>query len=133
MTGGDIIVDLLNAYAPLGAVVPATRIKLGALPDGMTLPALLVRTVSSIDRQTLKRRARVRQTDRTSVTVRAASFREQRAIIALVRAACAGRTGDLSSATGVSVLTAGLGPDLLGPGDSFEQAQDFKVSFECAA
>ena len=32
----------------------------------------------------------------------------------------------------MSVLTAGLGPDVIGPGSSFEQTQDFTVRFDAA-
>jgi len=130
MTGVTIIGALLRADASLLAVVPADRIKAGRLPDGVALPALLVRTVSSIDRQTLKRGVTVRTTDRVSVTVRAASYRDQRAVIEMVRAACAGRVGDIGGGSRVSILTAGTGPDVNGPANSFEQAQDFRVSFD---
>lgn len=130
MTGASIVGELLRASAALGVVVPAAQIKGGRLPEDITLPALLVRTVSVIDRQPLKRGATNRRTDRVAVTVRAASWREQLAIIELVRTICAGRTGDVGGGKRVSILTAGTGPDLDGPGNSFEQTQDFRVSFD---
>ena len=130
MTGAEIVGTLLRASASLTAVVPAERIKLGQLPEGILLPALLVRVVSLIDRQPLKRTGWVRSIGRISVTVRAASYREHVEIIGLLRECCAGWTGNLAGAERISILTAGLGPDLLGPGNSFEQAQDFRVSFD---
>lgn len=129
-TGVDIVGDLLRADTTLIAKVPAARIKAGALPDGTPLPALLIRSVSSVELQPLKRGAAVRTTDRISATVRAASYREQREVIALVKSACAGLTGNIGGGLRVSILTAGTGPDLRGPGDSYEQAQDFRVSFD---
>ena len=129
MTGADIIGVLLRAYDPLVQMVPAERIKAGSLGDNVALPALLVRTVSVVDRQSLKRIGAVRRTDRVSVTVRAASYRDQVEAIRLVRECCAGKTGDIAGASGVSILTAGTGPDLSGPANSFEQAQDFRTSF----
>jgi hypothetical protein len=33
----------------------------------------------------------------------------------------------------VSILTAGTGPDVAGPNDSYEQTQDFRVSFDAPA
>ena len=39
-------------------------------------------------------------------------------------------TGDIGGALRVSILTAGLGPSLNGPGNSFEQTQDFRVSWD---
>lgn len=130
MTGADIIGVLLYADAAVTDRVPVARIKSGRLPDGVDLPALLVRVVSVVDRHALKRSGWERQTARVSVTVRAASYREQGEIIELVRRCCAGRVGDIGSAKRVSILTAGTGPDVDGPGNSFEQAQDFKVSFD---
>lgn len=129
-TGVTIIGDMLRADTPLTAVVPVPRIKAGALPDGVELAALLVRRVSGIDHKRLKRGAVKRWVDRVSVTVRAASYRDQSAVIALVVACCADRVGDFSGAQRVSVLCAGTGPDMRGPGDSFEQTTDFRVSYD---
>lgn len=133
MTGVDIIGALLLDAQPIVAMVPAERIKAGALPESVALPALLVRLVSSIERQTLVRGGMVRTIDRVSVTVRAATYRDQVAAIRMIRKACAGRTGDVGEAKSVSILTAGTGPDGRGPGNSFEQAQDFRVSFDAPA
>jgi hypothetical protein len=127
MTGTRIIGALLRAdQNVLGAVVTAS-IKAGRLPDSVTLPALLVRTVSNIERQPLKRAGWVRQTDRVSVAVRAENYDQKDAIIALVKACCA---GDIGGGIRVSITTAGLGADVNGPGDTFEQTQDFRVSFD---
>jgi len=133
MTGVDIVGELLNSDEPLIAAVAAGQIKAGALPDGVVLPTLLVRMTSNVERQMLKRGATVRTIERISVTVRAASYRDQGAVMKLVVKACAGRTGSIAGADNVSVLTAGRGPDLRGPGNSFEQTQDFRVSFDAPA
>jgi hypothetical protein len=133
MTGPDIIGARLLAHAPLLGRVPVEHIKGGMLPDGIGLPAILVRTVSLIDRQTLAREDWVRSTARVSVTVRAASYVDQTDIIAMVRSCCPGAFAAIGGAMRVSILTDSLGPDLIGPGNSFEQAQDFKVSFDAPA
>jgi hypothetical protein len=133
VTGADIIGALLLADAPVLALAPAGQIKEDRLPDDAPLTALLVRTVSSVDRQTLKLGQFVRRTDRIAVTVRAADVRARKAAMAAVRKCCAGRTGDLGGALRVSILTAGTGPSLNGPGNSFEQTQDFRVSFDAIA
>jgi hypothetical protein len=127
MTGVDIIGALLRDSAEITAQV--TAIKAGSLPDATALPALLVRLVSSVERQPLVRGGSVRLTDRVAVTVRANSYREQAAITQLVRNVCAGRTGTIAGATEVAVNSAGTGPDVGGPANSFEQTQDFKVGF----
>lgn len=130
MTGTEIIGALLLESVELTAIVAAPRIKAGRLPDGTPLPALLIRTVSSVEFQPLRRGNIVRTTDRVSVAVRASSYREQVQIMRLVRKCCAGRTGDIGGGVRVSILTAGTGPDVNGPGDTFEQTQDFRVSFD---
>lgn len=130
MSGNDIIGALLLASADLVAVVQPDSIKAGRLPDDTPLPALLVRTVSVIERHPLKRSGWERTTARISVAVRAANYLQQEQVIGLVRACCAGRTGNIGGGTRVSILTAGLGPDVNGPGDTFEQTQDFRVSFD---
>lgn len=130
MTGADILGALLYDYPPLLAVVPVERIKGGRLPPDTPLPALLVRTISSVDRPRLKRGFADRVLDRVSVTVRAASYDDQIRTLDLVVEACSHQRGAIAGAANVSVLTAGRGPDLSGPGDSFEQAQDFRIGFD---
>lgn len=132
LEGSDILGALMTIDAALLAVVPLAQMKAGRLPDGTPLPAILARTISSVDRQPLTRGALVRRTDRVAVTVRARSHRERKIIIALLRTCCAGRTGNLGGGLNVSILTAGMGPDLNGPADSFEKTQDFKVSFDAS-
>ena len=133
MSGVDVIGALLRRNVELAAVVSVDSIKAGMLPDGVELPALLVRMVSGTDYQTLIRGQTVHVTERISVTVRAESYRDQRAVIRLVRAACAGFVGDIANVERVSVLTAGMSPDVIGPANSFEQSADFRVSFDTSA
>jgi hypothetical protein len=141
MSGVTIIGELLRANEPISAflldrdtpLLAADQIKAGRLPDGVVLPAFLVRTVSVIERQFLKRSGTVHTIERVSVAVRAASYRDQRAAIRLSRPACAGKVGAIAGFTNVSILTAGTGPDVAGPGDSFEQTQDFRVTFDAQA
>lgn len=130
MTGVDIVGALVRAEGQITELVAVESIKAGVLPDNVVLPALLLRLVSSVDRQPLKRGQFVRTTDRIAVTVRAVSHREQRLIIKRVKKCCAGLFGDLAGALRVSILTAGTGPDAIGPGSTFEQTQDFRVSFD---
>lgn len=130
MTGVDIVGALLRADPAITVIVPIEQIKAGALPDGIPLPALLLRTVTSVDRQPLKRGQTRRTTDRTSVAVRAANYRDQGLIIKLIRTCCVGLTGDIGGGTGVSILNAGVGPDVGGPANSFEQTIDLRVTFD---
>ena len=130
MTGADIIGALLHADTAVTALVPTARIKGGALPENVALPAILVRTVSSVEHLTLKRGETTRTIDRVSVAIRASSYREQKAVIKAVKTCCAGKTGNIGGGLRVAILTAGTGPDVQGPGNSYEQTQDFKVSFD---
>lgn len=128
--GADIIGALLLADAPLIALIPDTRIKSDILPDGVALPALVVLETSQVERQTLVRGSKVRTVDRVSVTGRFSSVRERKQIMEMVKDICAGRTGTIAGMENVSILNAGRGPNLLGPGDSFEKTQDFRVSYD---
>lgn len=130
MTGAEIMGALLYAHAPLTSVVPTNQIKGGRLPDGTPLTSLLVRTVSLIDRQPLVHPGWFRSTARVSVMVRAASYDDQIATIRLVRSVPKGALGTVGAAENVVVLTAGLGPDVIGPGNTYEQTQDFRVAFD---
>ena len=133
MTGVEIVGAILRDHPALLERIPVERIKAGSLPDNVVLPALLLRTVSSIDQQWLKRGDVWRVTDRVSVAVRASSYADQITIIQLVKRLCGGLTGNIGGALRVSILTAGTGPDVGGPANSFEQTQDFRVSFDAAA
>jgi hypothetical protein len=133
MSGTAIISELLITDEWLAELASKGQIKEDRLPDGVVLTAILLRTVSGVDRQTLKRGTFVRTVERVAVTVRAASVRDRKAAIKRIRGACAGQVGDYADCRRVSVLTAGLSPTMIGPGDSFEQTQDFRVSFDAAA
>ena len=130
MTGVDIIAARLLAAPGVTSLVPVANIKQGALPENAPLPALLLRSVSAVELLTLKRGAVVRYVERVSVAVRAASYRDQVAVMKAVLAAAAGWTGDMAPAMRIAITSAGKGPDLRGPGNSFEQTRDFKVLFD---
>ncbi|TCD04275.1 DUF3168 domain-containing protein [Erythrobacteraceae bacterium CFH 75059] len=129
MSGVDVIGALLADDPAVTALVPPANIRAGRLPDNATLPSLLVRSVSLVERQPLKRQGIVRITERVAVMARANNYRQQREIIAAVRDACAGQTGNIGGTTNTVVLSAGTGPDLTGI-TTFEQTQDFRVSFD---
>lgn len=133
MSGVTIIAALIEAHAPLLAMVPLPQIKAGRLPDRTPMPSMLIRHVSMVERTTLRRGAMVHTIERVSVAVRASEYRQPTEILKLVRAACAHKTGAIAGFTNVAVLTAGTGPDLNGPNDTFERTQDLRVSFDAPA
>lgn len=130
ISGAHIVGTLLRDYAPLTSIVPIGNIKRSRLPDNISLPALVVTEISQVERRTLVRGAMVRTFDRVAVAGRFASNEQRNKVMEIVKQCCAGRTGDIAGATNVSILTAGRGPDLNGPGDSFEKTQDFRVSYD---
>lgn len=130
ITGSDIIGALLREHAPLTDRVVVGHIKAGRLPADVALPALAVTETSQVERTALVRGATVRTVDRVSVTGRFASHRDRKEIMELVKQACAGRTGAIAGVANVAIRPAGRGPDLNGPGDSFEKTADFRVSYD---
>ena len=131
--GADIVGTLLREYADITAIVPVAQIKISTLPEGVSLPHILLSTVSSVERKPLKHGATVRTTDRIAVRVRGSSLREQRVLRRLVVKCCAGRTGNIGGGLAVSITTDGAGPEGRGADNAFERTQDLRVSFDAAA
>lgn len=130
MSGTMILGTLFRGDAPLTGAVAEEDIQIGALPEDAPLPSILLRTVSVVDRQTLRVGGKVFVTERVAATIRAASDEDRRTIIGLARKAGRLKTGTIAGFTNCSVLTAGRGPDVFGANASFEGTQDFRVSFE---
>lgn len=130
MSGTDIIAELLLAAPDRPAGLPDGNIKEDRLPDGVKLPAIVLESVSTVIRQELAPDEFVRVTERVSVTVRANSSRERKAIIGWAWRACKDRTGTIADMPRTSVLDAGRGPAGAGPNASYQQTQDFRVSFD---
>lgn len=130
MSGVAIIGELFNASTPLLTAVPTDRIKAGALPQNIALPALAATSVSVVDRNTVKDGTTRRVTERVQVTVLARTYAEMLAVLALVRAACASKRGTFAGKTVVVVLLDGAGPDFMDDAASiWMKTQDFRVSF----
>lgn len=133
MSGVFIIGTLLRGYAPLTAILPAAQIK-GDRLDLAEMRALLVRSMSLVERQSLTREEYTRTTERISVTARSDDPVDRDLLLRRARAACAGiNLGALGEARSIAILTAGTGPDVDGPGGSYEKDQDFSVSYDAPA
>ncbi|WP_416463964.1 hypothetical protein [Sphingomonas sp. VDB2] len=129
MRGVEIVGTLLRDYAPLIAIIPAASIKEDMLPENQF--GIVLKSVSLTDRQTLSREPLVRSVERVSATVRAGSVIDRDARLVLVRRCLTLWTGSsLGDAQRISVLSAGAGPSLLGPGNSFERTHDFRVFYD---
>lgn len=130
MSAVKIIRTLLVADAALLALLPATQIIAGTLPQGTALPALAVTEVSRTDRNIVKAGAAARCTSRVQVTVIATSYPSQKALLAALRHACRDKAGTLFGISDVTVHLDSTGPDFSDPDTAFYmQSQDFKVGF----
>lgn len=131
MSGAFAVAQLLTDAPAIIERERAVSIGLGRMWPGAPLPLLLVRTVSVVERQPLKRAGWVRRTERVSVAIRAESYAEQKELLQIVNGVCVGPKGDVrGDARNVAILSAGVGPDVDGPGDSYEQTHDFRVSYD---
>lgn len=128
ITGADIVGELIREQEPILAIVPLEKIKGGRL-DMVDVPAILVRTISSIDQPGLELESTVRVVDRVSATVRACDYDQQLTLIGLLGAIATDFIPAMGAATNISIRPAGRSPDMEGPGETFEQAHDFRVTF----
>lgn len=129
MSGVGIVWYKLSQSANLTAVVPATRIKAGVLPQATALPAISVTLVSGVTGLQLTKASGLR-TDRVQITVDALTYPQVRQILALCRAALPYTRGTVNGIACDSIL-----PDIEGP-DGFDdllktyfQSQDFMVTW----
>lgn len=129
VTGAFLVGELLRADNDIIAIVSAEHIKLGAVPADAPLPVILIRRISSVDRDGLRPGETTPTFDRVAVLVRAGNYRDQCRLIKLVKDCCRGKRGGFDTGRNYSIRTAGTGPDLRGPGNSYEQTQDFRVFY----
>lgn len=131
MSGTAIIRAKLVAHTALTAVIPATRIVSGAVPEATAIPCIAVTSVSSNQRNPLAMTEILKQaTERVQVTVYAVDYPSQKSYMALIRAACPNSRGTINGFQTDSILPAGDGPDFF---DDvlvvYEQSQDFMVKY----
>ncbi|KPH62997.1 DUF3168 domain-containing protein [Novosphingobium sp. ST904] len=130
MNGVIAVRSLLVADTGVTALVPAARIVAGIIPQGTSLPAIALMSVSSTDRNIPAPGPKRRVTERVQVTVLAASYPAAKAVMRAVRAAAADRMPAIDGLTDVTVHTDSAGPDFLDEETGINmQTQDFRVSF----
>lgn len=129
MSGTSIVWYKLTQAAALTAVVPATRIKAGVLPQGTALPCISVTLISGNTLAQVSKSSGL-HTDRVQITVDAGSYPQVRQILALCRAALPYTRGTVNSVKCDSIV-----PDIEGP-DGFDdllksyfQSQDYIVTW----
>lgn len=129
MSGVAIIRYKLANSANLTAVVPATRIQAGVLPQNTAIPNISVTEVSGVEGLQLSKASGL-CTDRVQVTVDATTYLQVRQILALCRAALPYTRGTVNGIACDSIL-----PDIKGP-DGFDdllkthfKSQDYIVKW----
>lgn len=130
MSGVAVIRYLLVNNASLTATVSADKIKPGLVPIGITLPAISIRQISGREFQIIKRGSNQLVTERIQITAQAKTYTEQKAIIALIRAALPGTHGTVNTFLVDSLTYESDGPDLEYENPViFEQSLDYFVKF----
>ena len=130
MNGVAAVRQLLANHSGLVALVPAARIRAGVLPQGTTLPAISIMSVSATDRNVPNPGARRHVAERVQVTVMAADYPSLKAVLAEVKKAGADSMPTVAGLTAVTVHTDGMGPDFMNEEASiYMQPIDFRVTY----
>ena len=126
MSGVAVIAFLLAGDAGVTGIVPAAQIFGGVIPEKTPVPALGASMISSTERHTVSMAgAKKLRSERVQVSIEAATYPQKKAIVELVRAACANRNGIVNGVDLDSILPLGEGPD-----DDDAKAQIFSGSID---
>lgn len=130
MNGVATIRSLLVNDAGVTALVPSTRISAGDLPQGVTLPAISIDLISSVDRNIPSQGATRHVSDRVQVTTFAATYPALKSLQEAVKSACADKFPTIAGISNVVVHTQNQGPDFRDEENSVRMGtQDFRVTF----
>lgn len=131
MSGVAIVRYLLANNNGVLAQVPAARIQAGILPLATVLPAISLKQVSGISRNTVAMNSqKYLWTERVQVTVLAKDYPAKKTLLGLVRAALPLSRGTVNGFDCDSILDDIEGPDLDDAETGiYEQSQDYMVRF----
>jgi len=130
MHAEKIAMALLTGNAPLLAAVPAASMYPGIVAQGVPLPAVGVSFIDAVEIETIDAQAYALKQARISVTVHAADYPTQKAVLALVRTAMRYQRGVIAGVPVASIVGAGDGPDLRDDDPPiYRQSLDFLVTF----
>lgn len=123
---------VLVADASLISLVPAVRIQAGVMPQGTPLPAVILQSISRQDNNIPAPGITRFVWERVQVTVLAANYPQQKAVLAAVRRAAADVLYPaVPGISGVTIHTDGAGPDMSNDDASiFIGSQDFRVKYQ---
>jgi hypothetical protein len=129
MHGVAVMNALLMAHSQLTDLVGA-EIWAGDVPHD-SMPAVGIKEISRVEEDTVARSGtHTLVTARIQVTVYAASYPQQKAILAAAKLGAGVFTGQIAGVAVRSVLREAVGPDM-GSREmkTFEQSRDFKVTY----
>jgi hypothetical protein len=130
MSDVKVVRYLLANNGPLTAVVPATKIAAGLVPQNTALPAISVTHVSTVRRHTVAGTATEFCTSRVQITVHAATYPTQKSIMTLVRAALPRTRGTVNGVAVDSLLHTLDGPDMSDDAAGiFEGSADYILTY----
>lgn len=131
MSAVKVIRALLIAHAPVLALVPAARIVADKVPQGMSLPAIVLTEISRVELPTVSQAQRaVQVTARVQVTVHASTYPDQKAVLQATRLGAGAHTGTVAGIAVRSVMRDVVGPDMTDDeAGVYQQSRDFKVVF----
>jgi hypothetical protein len=130
MSGVAAVRSLLAGSTTLVAQVPVTRILAGTIPMGAQVPAIGITKVDAVPRLTVAGGTPQFVTERVQVTAIAATYKEAKELLELVRQALPYSRGSINGVAVDSIL-----PDVEGPDFEdievgvFMNSQDFIVRF----
>lgn len=135
MSGSSIIRTLLAARPSVTSMVPAdvasARLVAGPLKQGVVLPAVSVRPISSNEQWTTARNLDSKMIrERVQVTVWGKSFGEMEKLLKACSLGSGVHTGTVQGYKVRSIIPETVGPYLAPDGDGIhEQSRDFMVTF----
>lgn len=132
MSGVAIALALLRAHAPVLALMPASSIYAGPVPQGKPFPAISLTEVSSNEQDTVDRdRPKTLARSRVQVTVLASGYPQMKQLLLAAKLGAGNHTGVIGAYEVNSVRPAGVGPEIP-PDDAgiYEQSRDFMVTFQ---
>lgn len=131
MSGVVAVRQVLVGSADLVALVPATRIGAGVLPQGTPLPAISLESVSKTDRNIPNPGPWLHVTERVQITVLARDYDSQAEVLAEIRRALrAERFPAVAGLERVTVHTDSAGPDFMNEDATIHMGtQDAKVTY----
>ena len=131
MDGVAALRSVLVADGTLTALVPASRIAGGVLPQNVDLPAISLATVSKNDRNIPNPGAYRHVVERVQATVLANDYPSQKEVLRAVRKAAADQVNPtVSGIIRVTIHTDSAGPDMMNEDASiYIGTQDFRVTY----